>query len=98
MFGFSKIPIRTLKHFYFAKELEVKIRVFPEGDEPFEIEIIEMDEEILDEDISDEDLALQKPKHRSQCVDGYRPCPWVSCRYNLFFGHLELLERVFDHG
>ena len=67
-----------------AKELEVKIRVFPEGDEPFEIEIVEMEEEILDEHISDEDLALQKPKHRSQCVDGYRPCPWVSCRYNLF--------------
>ena len=38
--------------------------------------------------VSDEDgLALSeadRPRLRSQCVDGPRPCPWVSCRYNLF--------------
>lgn len=67
-----------------AKELELKIRVFPEGDEPFEIEILEMEEEILEDELTDEELAAQKPKKRSECVDGYRPCPWVSCRYNLF--------------
>lgn len=24
-----------------------------------------------------------RPTRRSQCVDGPRPCPWVSCRYHL---------------
>lgn len=37
-------------------------------------------------DESDEDdyWVPQKPKRRSECVDGPRPCPWVSCRYNLY--------------
>lgn len=25
----------------------------------------------------------ERPTCRSQCVDGPRPCPWVSCRYHL---------------
>lgn len=25
-----------------------------------------------------------KPRTRSECVNGIRPCPFVSCRYNLF--------------
>lgn len=29
------------------------------------------------------ELELGRPKRRSQCVDGPRPCPWVSCRYHL---------------
>lgn len=29
-------------------------------------------------------LPLLKPKTRGDCVDGYRPCPWVSCKYNLY--------------
>ncbi len=35
----------------------------------------------------EDDLVLSegdRPRLRSQCVDGPRPCPWVSCRYNLF--------------
>ena len=27
---------------------------------------------------------LARPTRRSQCEDGVRPCPWVSCRYNLY--------------
>lgn len=26
----------------------------------------------------------QRPKTRGDCVDGPRPCPWVSCRYHLY--------------
>ena len=26
----------------------------------------------------------ERPSCRSACVNGPRPCPWVSCRYNLF--------------
>jgi len=26
----------------------------------------------------------RKPKRRSECLDGPRPCPWVSCRYHLY--------------
>lgn len=25
----------------------------------------------------------ERPKKRSECEDGPRPCPWVSCKYNL---------------
>lgn len=28
-------------------------------------------------------VARLRPRHRSQCIDGPRPCPWVSCRYHL---------------
>lgn len=30
-----------------------------------------------------EDLP-PRPRVRAECVDGHRPCPFVSCRYNLF--------------
>ena len=30
---------------------------------------------------ADRVLAL-KPSRRSACVDGIRPCPWVTCRYH----------------
>lgn len=29
------------------------------------------------------DDAPVRPTRRSDCVDGERPCPWVSCRYHL---------------
>ncbi len=29
-------------------------------------------------------VDLEKPKCRSQCSGGLRPCPFVSCRFNLF--------------
>ena len=25
----------------------------------------------------------RRPTRRSECIDGPRPCPWVSCRYHL---------------
>lgn len=28
--------------------------------------------------------APDRPKTRGDCVDGPRPCPWISCRYSLF--------------
>jgi len=30
------------------------------------------------------DDAYWKPKHRNECVDGPRPCPFVSCKHHLF--------------
>lgn len=27
--------------------------------------------------------SLARPRNRSQCVGGARPCPWASCRYHL---------------
>jgi hypothetical protein len=27
---------------------------------------------------------LRRPKNRSECVDGPRPCPWVGCPYHLW--------------
>lgn len=27
---------------------------------------------------------LARPTNRTQCEEGVRPCPWVSCRYNLY--------------
>ncbi len=26
----------------------------------------------------------EKPIHRGDCLDGQRPCPYVSCKYNLY--------------
>jgi hypothetical protein len=28
--------------------------------------------------------AANRPQTRADCVDGPRPCPWVSCRYHLY--------------
>ena len=30
------------------------------------------------------ELDAKRPKTRADCVDGHRPCPFVSCRFNLF--------------
>ena len=27
--------------------------------------------------------ALARPRTRGDCIDGPRPCPWASCRFNL---------------
>lgn len=52
-----------------------------------------------------DDLWYERPKTRSECVDGIRPCPFVSCKYHLYldvkddtqsiklnFPHLEVWE------
>lgn len=30
------------------------------------------------------DHGLTPPRTRGECIDGPRPCPWVSCKYHLF--------------
>ena len=30
------------------------------------------------------ELDAKRPKTRADCVEGHRPCPFVSCKYNLF--------------
>jgi len=27
---------------------------------------------------------IRRPKNRSECRDGLRPCPWVGCKYHLY--------------
>lgn len=34
-------------------------------------------------------LSERRPRTRGECVDGPRPCPWVSCRHHLY---LEVTE------
>lgn len=47
--------------------------------------ILETDDLVLELDEMDGTLSqADRPTKRSQCVDGPRPCPWVSCRYNLY--------------
>jgi hypothetical protein len=47
--------------------------------------ILETDDLVLELDETDAPLSqADRPTKRSQCVDGPRPCPWVSCRYNLY--------------
>jgi len=29
------------------------------------------------------DMERDRPRVRGDCIDGPRPCPWVSCRYHL---------------
>jgi hypothetical protein len=31
----------------------------------------------------EEPVDVERPRTRAECVDGPRPCPWVSCRYHL---------------
>ncbi len=29
-------------------------------------------------------IPNERPRNRSECRGGYRPCPWVSCKYHLY--------------
>jgi hypothetical protein len=55
-------------------------------DEPEEEEPIPATPAALEEAEEGGDVLplLPKPTSRSQCEGGVRPCPWVSCRYNLY--------------
>lgn len=33
---------------------------------------------------------LKRPTCRAECVDGPRPCPWVSCRHNMLLDRAEV--------
>lgn len=30
------------------------------------------------------EVVTQRPQTRGECVNGLRPCPWVSCRHHLY--------------
>lgn len=40
-------------------------------------------------DDTDDDPRFRRPRHRGECRGGIRPCPWVSCSYNLTIDVLE---------
>lgn len=52
--------------------------------------LIELEADLSPEDaeLVDELRAL-RPRNRTECAGGERPCPWVSCRYHLY---LEVTE------
>ena len=31
-----------------------------------------------------DDMDYRRPTHRSECVDGVRPCPFVACKHHLY--------------
>ena len=35
--------------------------------------------------VADDTGGPPKPRTRGDCIDGPRPCPWISCRYHLAF-------------
>jgi hypothetical protein len=34
--------------------------------------------------IAELEIEAERPRSRLECANGPRPCPWVSCRYNLY--------------
>lgn len=44
-----------------------------------------------------EQLA-QRPQHRRDCLQGERPCPFVSCRYHLYLDVQSNGKILFPHG
>lgn len=49
------------------------------------------------EDIALEaELRVQRPRFRADCVDGERPCPWVSCRHHLYLEANESSSLTFN--
>ena len=42
------------------------------------------DERVELSDLLQEVADIPRPKTRAECVNGPRPCPWVSCRYHLY--------------
>ncbi len=38
----------------------------------------------ISEPVGPEALGLRRPRVRSECENGVRPCPWVSCRHHLY--------------
>lgn len=48
-------------------------------------------------------LPMLRPKTRGDCLEGPRPCPWVSCRYNLYLdvnakGRVKLQFKEIEPG
>jgi hypothetical protein len=39
-------------------------------------------------------METTRPTRRSDCADGPRPCPWVSCRYHLYLDVNERTGRI----
>ncbi len=37
----------------------------------------------LDADEDLQEMVTYRPRTRGDCVDGPRPCPWISCQYHL---------------
>lgn len=69
--------IRTIKEFFMGHKKPKTLS--PDKAK----EVTAYDEEQL-EDTEAIELAIPRPKNRSECVDGPRPCPFISCRYHLY--------------
>ncbi len=41
-----------------------------------------------------DDMWYERPQSRSDCVDGIRPCPFVSCKYHLYLDVKEETQSI----
>lgn len=39
----------------------------------------------MTDDLTEEDLVYDRPRTRGDCADVPRPCPYVGCKYSLYF-------------
>lgn len=58
------------------------LRVYPKRSHTTSFEI--MEREVEQESEIEEDVEYNKPKIRFDCYRSIRPCPYVSCKYNLY--------------
>ncbi len=57
----------------------------PRGARPRTIPARRLTRKEIDEGISlADDMDYRRPRTRSECAEGVRPCPFVSCRYHLY--------------
>ena len=56
-------------------------------------------EQLRQEHDGHEDIDYDRPKTRSDCCEGARPCPFVSCKYNLYLDVSPMTGNVLlNHG
>ena len=74
-----------------ARELQRKEDILPSEPKPRGVRARTLDKRALKrepvEKIDPEllaELEAARPKHRGECVNGERPCPFVSCEHHLF--------------
>ena len=42
-----------------------------------------MDVQAIEIECETREAPIERPQTRAECIDGPRPCPWISCRYHL---------------
>jgi hypothetical protein len=50
----------------------------------FSLTVVQQVNFTIHTDDDDEGDGEERPRKREDCLNGPRPCPWVSCRFNLY--------------